>query len=35
MPDYEDSHVVKKAFSKGALILNNMDGDDIPKPFNS
>jgi len=35
MPDYEGPYVVKKAFSGGALILTNMDGDELPLPVNS
>jgi hypothetical protein len=34
-PNYEGSYVVKKAFSKGALILTNMDGDDLLRHVNS
>jgi hypothetical protein len=26
---------VRKDFSGGALILTNMDGDDLPRPVNS
>ena len=35
MPNYEGPYVVKKAFSGGALILTNMDGDELPLPVNS
>jgi len=35
MPNYEGLYVVKKAFSGGALILTNMDGDELPLPVNS
>ena len=34
-PNYEGPYVVKKAFSGGALILTNMDGEDLPLPVNS
>ena len=34
-PNYEGLYVVKKAFSRGALILTNMDGKDPPKSINS
>ena len=34
-PNYEGPYVVKKAFSRGALILTNMDGEDLPHPINS
>ena len=34
-PNYEGPYVVKKAFSRGALILTNMDGRDLPRPVNS
>lgn len=34
-PNYEGPYVVKKAFSGGALILTNMDGDELPHPVNS
>ena len=34
-PNYEGPYVVKKAFSGGALILTNMDGNDLPRPVNS
>lgn len=34
-PSYEGPNVVKKAFSGGALILTNMDGEDLPLPVNS
>ena len=35
MPNYEGPYVVKKAFLGGALILTNMDGDELPLPVNS
>ena len=34
-PKYEGPYVVKKAFSGGALILTNMDGEDLPHPVNA
>ena len=34
-PNYEGPYVVKKAFSGGALILTNMDGENLPRPVNS
>lgn len=34
-PNWEGPYVVKKAFSKGTLILTEMDGDDLPNPVNS
>jgi hypothetical protein len=34
-PNYERSYVVKKAFSEWALILTNMDGDDLLRHVNS
>lgn len=33
-PNYEGPYVVKKAFSRGALILTYMDGEDLPLPIN-
>ena len=30
MPNYEGPFVVKRAFSGGALILTNMDGEELP-----
>ena len=35
MPNYEGPFVVKKAFSGGALILTNMDGEELPQPINA
>jgi len=35
MSNYKVPYVVKKAFSGGALILTNMDGDELPLPVNS
>ena len=34
-PNYEGPFVVKKAFSGGALVLTNMDGEELPSPVNS
>ncbi|MCQ7416301.1 reverse transcriptase domain-containing protein [Salmonella enterica] len=34
-PNYEGPFVVKKAFSGGALVLTNMDGNELPSPVNS
>ena len=34
-PNYEGPFVVKKVFSGGALILTNMDGDELQHPVNS
>lgn len=34
-PKYEGPVVVKKAFSDGALILTNIDDDELPHPVNS
>jgi hypothetical protein len=34
-PNYEGPYVVKKAFSRGALILTTMDGENFPLPVNS
>jgi len=34
-PNYEGSYLVKKAFSRGALILTKIDRDDLPKLVNS
>ena len=33
-PTYEAPFVVKNIFSGGAMILTNMDGDDLPHPVN-
>ena len=33
-PTYEGLYVVKKAFSRGALILGNMDGHNFNLPTN-
>lgn len=34
-PNYEGPYVVRKLFSRGALILSIMDGDDLPSPVNA
>jgi len=34
-PNYEGPYVVKKVFSRGALILTRMDGEELPLPVNS
>ena len=34
VPNWQGSYVVKKAFSGGALILIEMDGNDLPNPIN-
>jgi len=34
-PTYKGPYVVKKAFSRGALILADMDGNDFNMPTNS
>ena len=34
-PNYHGPYVVKKAFSGGALILADMDGQDLPNPVNA
>jgi len=33
-PNYEGPFVVKKDFSGGALVLTNMDGEELPLPVN-
>ena len=33
--NYEGPFVVKKAFSGGALVLTNMDDEELPSPVNS
>ena len=35
MPNWEGPYVVKKAFSRGALILTEMDGKELSNPVNS
>ena len=34
-PNYEGPYIVKRAFSGGALLLTNMDGEDFTRPVNS
>jgi len=34
-PNYEGSFIMKKAFSGGALLLMNMDVEELPLPMNS
>ena len=34
-PTYEVPFVVKSIFSRGAMILTTMDGDDLPHPVNA
>ena len=34
-PNWEGPYVVKKTFSKGALILTEMDGEEFPGPINT
>ena len=34
-PNYEGPFVVKRTFSGGALVLTNMDGEELPLPVNS
>ncbi|XP_052479495.1 uncharacterized protein LOC128034714 [Gossypium raimondii] len=34
-PNWEGPYVVKRAFSRGALILTEMDGKELPNPVNS
>ena len=34
-PNYEEPFIVKKVFSRGALILANMDDKELPSPVNS
>lgn len=33
-PNYEGPFMVKKAFSRGALLLTNMDDEELPSPLN-
>ena len=35
MPNYEGPFIVKRAFSGGALILTNMDGEELSQPVNA
>ena len=34
-PNWDGPYVVKRAFSGGALILTEMDGNELPSPINS
>ena len=34
-PNWNGLYVVKRAFSRGALILKKMNGNDLPSPINS
>ena len=34
-PNWDGPYVVKRVFSRGALILIEMDGNDLPSPINS
>ena len=34
-PNYEGPFIVKKAFSGGALVLANMDDEELPSPVNT
>jgi len=34
-PNYKGPFIVKKDFSRGALVLTNMDGEELPSPVNS
>ena len=34
-PNWDGPYVVKIAFSGGALILTEMDGNELPSPINS
>ena len=35
MPNWEGSYIVKKIFSGGAVILTEMDGNELGNPVNS
>ena len=35
LPNWEVPYVVQKAFSRGALILTEMDGKEFPGPINA
>ena len=35
VPNWDGPYVVKRAFLGGALILTEMDGNDLPSPINS
>ena len=34
-PNWDGPYVVKRAFTRGTLILAKMDGNDLPSPINS
>ena len=34
-PNYEGPFIVKKAFSRGALVLANLDDEEFPTPMNT
>ena len=34
-PNYEGPFIVKKAFSRGALVLANLDDEEFPTPVNT
>lgn len=34
-PNYEGLYVVRNVFSRGALLLSTMDGEDLPSPVNA
>ena len=34
-PNWDGPYVAKRAFSRGALILTKMVGNDLPSPINS
>ena len=34
-PNFEGPYVAKKAFSRGSLILETMDGEEFPRPMNA
>ena len=34
-PNWDGPYVVERAFSRGTLILTEMDGNDLPSPINS
>ena len=34
-PNYEEPFIIKKAFSGGALVLTNMDDEELPSPVNT
>ena len=35
LPNWDDPYVVKRVFLGGALILSEMNGNDLPSPINS